>query len=71
MTGEGNIVVDGVLASCYAITDHDRAHITMKPLLWFPRVMDLLLGEEKSTHAYMSILQHVCKITVPYWKNIL
>ena len=57
---EGNILVDGVLASCYASFDHDMAHIVMKPLLWFPSLMDLLLGEEKSTqHTYAAILEHV------------
>ena len=60
MTMEGNILVDGVLASCYAFGDHDSAHLVMKPLLWFPSVMDLLLGEEKSTqHTYTAILEHV------------
>ena len=56
---EGNILVDGVLASCYASFDHDVQHIVMKPLLWFPNMMDLLLGEEKSIHSYVTILQHV------------
>ena len=31
LTEEGNIVVDGVLASCYASFDHDLAHIAMVP----------------------------------------
>ena len=56
---EGNILVDGVLASCYASFDHDAQHVAMKPLLWFPSIMDLLLGEEKSIHSYVTILQHM------------
>ena len=57
---EGNILVDGVLASCYASVNHDLAHVVMKPLLWFPSMMGLLLGEEKSTqHTYATILEHV------------
>ena len=59
LTMEGNILVDGVLASCYASFDHDVQHIVMKPLLWFPSMVDMLLGEEKSMHAYVTILQHV------------
>ena len=47
LTLEGNVVVDGVLASCYAYVHHDVAHVGMKPLLWFPSIMDLLLGEDK------------------------
>ena len=35
LTEEGNIVVDGVLASCYASFDHDLAHITMAPIQLF------------------------------------
>ena len=56
---EGNILVDGVMASCYASFDHGVAHVVMKPLLWFPNIMDLLLGEEKSIHSYATILEHV------------
>ena len=56
---EGNILVDGVLASCYASFDHDIQHFVLKPLLWFPSMMDMLLGEEKSFNSYVTILQHV------------
>ena len=37
LTMEGNIIVDGVLASCYASFDHDLAHIAMAPMQWIPR----------------------------------
>ena len=67
VTIEGNILVDGVLASCYAGVNHDLAHIAMKPLLWFPRMMDLLLGgEEKFMHAYASMLEKIGKFIIPY-----
>ena len=59
VTMEGNILVDGVLASCYASFNHDIQHVVMKPLLWFPSIMDLLLGEEKSLSSYVTILEHV------------
>ena len=32
LTMKGNIVVDGVLASCYASFDHDLAHFVMTPM---------------------------------------
>ena len=32
LTKEGNIVVDGVLASCYAFSNHDLAHTAMAPI---------------------------------------
>ena len=59
LTTEGNILVDGVLASCYASFNHDIQQAVMKPLLWFPNIMDLLLGEGKSMHGYVTILQHL------------
>ena len=59
LTTEGNILVDGVLASCYASFNHDIQHVVMKPLVWFPSVVDLLLGEDMSLHSYVTILQHV------------
>ena len=45
-TEEGNIVVDGVVASCYPSYNHDVAHITMTPLSWFPDAMDWIFGED-------------------------
>ena len=51
--------MDGVLASCYASFDHDIQHIVLQPLLWFPSLMDLLLGEEESLNSYVTILEHV------------
>ena len=32
VTMNGNMMVDRVLASCYAFFDHDLAHITMTPI---------------------------------------
>ena len=41
VTMGGNIVVDGVLASCYALSDHDLVHIVMTPMRWFPAMMNV------------------------------
>ena len=38
LTKNGNIMVDGVLASCYASFDHDLAHFGMRPLQWFSEI---------------------------------
>ena len=32
LTADGNIVVDQILASCYASFDHDLAHLMMMPM---------------------------------------
>ena len=55
MTNEGNIVVDGVLASCYSSFDHDLAHITMTPMRWFPAITKWLFGEDSGFEAYVKI----------------
>ena len=45
MTLEGTIIVDGVLASCYATVQHDVGQIVMTPLRWFPRMTEWILGD--------------------------
>ena len=56
---EGNIIVDGVLASCYASVDHDSAHIAMAPLRWFPMVMDYVFGEENGIQIYAVVAENM------------
>ena len=43
---EGNIVVDGVLSSCYDFFDHDLVHFAMMPIQRFPDILGLTFGEE-------------------------
>ena len=66
VTMEGNIVVDGVLASCYAFSDHDLAHFGMTPIRLFPEIMEWLLGEEEDSPAYVNIVKDLGKITLPF-----
>ena len=54
---EGKIVVDGVLASCYAYTHHDLAHIGVTPMRWFPEIVQWIFGEEHGKSTYTSVLQ--------------
>ena len=53
----GNIVVNGVLASCYASTDHDLGHITMVPLQLFPVITEWIFGEDYGLHVYAHIAE--------------
>ena len=39
LTADGNIVVEGVLASCYASFDHGLAHFVMTPMQWYPQII--------------------------------
>ena len=65
LTMEGNIVVEGVLASCYGSFDHDLAHIAMAPIRWFPGMIEWLLGDEEDSPAYVNIAQVLGKICLP------
>ena len=58
---EGNIVVDGVLASCYAFSDHDLAHLGMTPMRWFPGMMNWIFGSTKETPGYVSFAEDLGK----------
>ena len=53
---EGNIVVDGVLASCYGTVDHDLAHILLTPLRWFPGMMNWIIGMNRDFSLYTDLL---------------
>ena len=54
LTTEGNIVVDGILASCYASFDHDLAHFGMRPLQWFSQITPLSFADDDlSTYMMM------------------
>ena len=54
---EGNILVDGVLASCYAFPDHDFAHITMTPMQCFPALLELIFGKTVGSPEFVNIAQ--------------
>ena len=62
---EGNIVVDGVLASCYPSCNHDVAHIGMTPLNWFPKILQWIIGEDNGFLVYVNILDHIGRLVVP------
>ena len=52
---EGNIVVDGVLASCYASSNHDMAHIGIALMRWFPETLNYIIGEDKEHPVYVNL----------------
>ena len=63
---EGNIVVDGVLASCYDSFDHDLAHIVLTPMQWLPDIMGWIFGKEKGSSSYVEIVKDFGKWMVPF-----
>ena len=61
LTAEGNIVVDGVLASCYTSVNYDITHIGMTPLQWFPKTVQLVFGEDNGFSAFARIIKESAK----------
>ena len=57
LTTDGNIIVDGILASCYPSTDHDLAHIVMAPIQWFPKIIKWIFGEGNGFPTYVNIVE--------------
>ena len=55
LTEEGNILVDEVLASCYAVVDHDLGQLMMAPIKWFSETMQIIFGEDGEIPAIVKI----------------
>ena len=54
ITMEGNIVVDDVLASCYA-------HFAMAPIRWFPDFLELFSADKNVSPMYVAIAKEIRK----------
>ena len=63
-------MVDGVLASCYAIVDHNIAQIVMKPIQWYPHVIELVFGDESEVSAYINVARSLGKWVLPQGNNL-
>ena len=62
VTREGTIMVDGILASCYASSDHDMAHFAMAPIQWFPEIIHWIIGEDEGSPIFVNILKGFGKL---------
>ena len=65
LTSEGNIVVDGVLASCYASFNHDVSHFAMKPMMWFPGMMESIVGIDTDAPGYVNVVKQMGRLFLP------
>ena len=65
LTMNGNIMVDGILASCYASTDHDLAHIGMLPIRWFPTMIQWIFGEEDGFTSFVKMSKVISELATP------
>ena len=65
VTMEGNIVVDGVLASCYPSVHHDLADMAMAPIKSFPGIIEWIFGNDNGFSAYVKITEDLGVWTMP------
>ena len=63
---EGNIVVDRILASCYATVNHDVAHIGMTPIQWFPDMVQWIFGNEEGFSAFAKTIEYLRMSMLPH-----
>ena len=61
LTLDGNLVVDKILASCYAQIDHDLAHTVMKPIQWYPKILEWITGDDDGFPIYVTTAKVVSK----------
>ena len=64
LTVEGTIVVDGIVASCYASYDHDLANWAVSPLKWFPEMLEWIF-DEADEMVFVDIAKHLGKAMLP------
>ena len=69
MTMEGNIVVDGVLASCYAFPDHHLAQIGLTPFHLFPKLIKWLFGDDTGSPVFVEIVKYIGEVMLPFSLN--
>ena len=59
VTMDGNIVVDGVLASCYAHVHHDLGHMATTPIRKIPRIIDWIFSKENEPTIYIKVIREL------------
>ena len=63
---DGNIVVDGLLASCYASIDHDLGNIGMAPVQWFPEIALRIFGVDEISPSRANIAEELQRWLLPF-----
>ena len=65
LTKEGNIMVDGILASCYASSHHDLCHVGMTPVQFFPEIIQWIFGEDDGISSLVRTTKEIGKMVLP------
>ena len=66
LTNEGNILVNGVLASCYAFTHHDLGHIGMTSIRWFPEIVQWIFGNDDGISTVAGMTRDLSQSVLPF-----
>ena len=69
LTKEGNIIVDGVLTSCYADFHHDVAHLTMTPMQRLAEALEWVFGADAGFSNYVNIAREFGILLFPDGQN--
>ena len=70
LTAEGKIMVDGMLASCYADFDHDLAYLITTPMQKFAEIMEWIFGTDFGFPVYVGTTRQLGQLMLPdgqYW----
>ena len=65
LTKEDKLVVDGILASCYADFNHDLAHFAMTPMQWFERIVEWIFGENTGYPMFVHLVKDLGTFILP------
>ena len=66
LTLESNIMVDGVLASCHASSDHDMAHFAMMPMIWLSEKLEWIFGKNNGIPLYVNLAFDLGNMMLPF-----
>ena len=62
---EGKVIVDGILASCYADFDHDLAHVIMTPMQILSKSMEWIFGEDAGFPVFVNTARELGMLLLP------
>ena len=71
LTMEDNIVVDGILASCYAVHDHDMAHFAVTPIALVPGLIETVFNVHHESPDYAKLVDDVSALWFDTWATII
>ena len=53
------------MVSCYASADHELAHLTVKPIIWFPEIFQWIFNDDSGFSVYAKFAADLGKWLLP------